>query len=222
MFSSILNSNQGNLSVSLELICMATSLVLGLLIACVHMFTQKSSKNFIVSLAILPLIVQVIITMVNGNLGTSVAIVGAFSLIRFRSIPGSSRDLVSVFLAMAVGLATAMGYITFAITFTIIAVVALAILSKVEKEKNDEMYLKILIPEDLDYTKSFEDLFKQYLKNVEFEKAKTVNMGSMYEVTYRVNLLDINMQKQFIDEIRCRNGNLKVVLEKIPSCISEL
>lgn len=222
MLESILVEGTTTTSLVDCLICIGVAIILGGVISFTHKKTTKATPNFLLTLAVLPALVQVVILLINGNLGTSLAVAGAFSLIRFRSIPGSSRDLVSVFLAMAVGLATAMGYITFAITFTIIAVVALAILSKVEKEKNDEMYLKILIPEDLDYTKSFEDLFKQYLKNVEFEKAKTVNMGSMYEVTYRVNLLDINMQKQFIDEIRCRNGNLKVVLEKIPSCISEL
>lgn len=222
MFSSILNSNQGSLSVQAELICMATSLVLGMVIACTHMFTQKSSKNFIISLSILPLIVEVIITMVNGNLGTSVAIVGAFSLIRFRSIPGSSRELISVFLCMAVGLATAMGYITFALTFTIIAILALIILNKLGKENNKTMYLKITIPEDLDYTESFKDLFEKYLKNIEFEKAKTVNMGSMYELVYKIELIDVEKQKEFIDDIRCRNGNLKVVLEKIPQESIEL
>mgnify|MGYP004494917229 CR=1 FL=1 len=176
----------------------------------------------VISLSILPLIVEVIITMVNGNLGTSVAIVGAFSLIRFRSIPGSSRELISVFLCMAVGLATAMGYITFALTFTIIAILALIILNKLGKENNKTMYLKITIPEDLDYTESFKDLFEKYLKNIEFEKAKTVNMGSMYELVYKIELIDVEKQKEFIDDIRCRNGNLKVVLEKIPQESIEL
>lgn len=134
MFNSILNSTQGSLSIQSELICILTSLILGLVIGYTHMVTQKSNKNFIISIAILPLIVQVIITMVNGNLGTSVAIVGAFSLIRFRSIPGNSRELISVFLCMAVGLATATGYITFAITFTIIAVIVLIVLEKIPQE----------------------------------------------------------------------------------------
>lgn len=212
MFSSILNSNQGNLSVQAELICMLVALMLGVLIAVVHMFNQKSSKNFIISIAVLPLIVQVIITMVNGNLGTSVAIVGAFSLIRFRSIPGSSRELISVFLCMAVGLATAMGYLTFALTFTILVLATLIILNKLSKENEPIMHLKITIPEDLDYTEVFDDIFVKYLTDIDLEKTKTTNMGSMYELTYKIKMNKDKKQKEFIDELRCRNGNLKIVL----------
>ncbi len=218
MFNSILNSTQGSLSIQSELICILTSLILGLVIGYTHMVTQKSNKNFIISIAILPLIVQVIITMVNGNLGTSVAIVGAFSLIRFRSIPGNSRELISVFLCMAVGLATATGYITFAITFTIIAVIVLIVLGKMKfgNASEKEMYLKITIPEDLDYTQVFKEIFKKYAKSIDLIKSKTVNMGSMYELIYKIELQDLQQQKEFVDDIRCKNGNLKVVLEKIP------
>lgn len=222
MFDSILNSSQGSLSISSELICMATALVLGLIIAYTHKALTKGSKNFIISLAVLPLVVEVIITMVNGNLGTSVAIVGAFSLIRFRSAPGTSKELVSIFLAMAVGLATAMGYVTFAIAFTVIALIAIAILSKLNADNGKEMLLKVTVPEDLDYVDCFKDIFPKYAKKIEFIKSKTVNMGSMYEIVYNVELKDLNKQKHFIDEIRCRNGNLKVALEKMPENNIEL
>lgn len=221
MFESILSTNGGSLSIQSELICMATALILGLVVAYSHKILSKGSRNFIISLAVLPLLVEVIITMVNGNLGTSVAILGAFSLIRFRSAPGNAKELVSIFLAMAIGLATAMGYVTFAITFTLIAIIAIAILSKINTESKD-MLLKITIPEDLDYTDCFNDIFNKYAKKIEFVKSKTVNMGSMYEILYNLELVSINKQKEFIDQLRCRNGNLKIILEKMPENGTEL
>lgn len=221
MFESILNTNGGSLSIQSALICMATALILGLVVAYSHKILSKGSKNFIISLAVLPLLVEVIITMVNGNLGTSVAILGAFSLIRFRSAPGNAKELVSIFLAMAIGLATAMGYVTFAITFTLIAIIAIAILSKINIESKD-MLLKITVPEDLDYTNCFNDIFSKYSKKTEFIKSKTVNMGSMYEIIYNLELSNLSKQKEFIDELRCRNGNLKIILERMPENGMEL
>ena len=155
MFESIINSSvAGTLSITTALMCMGASLILGLIIAWVHSLSGRYSKNFIVTLAMLPLLVQVVMMMVNGNLGTGIAIVGAFSLIRFRSMPGTSRELVSVFFAMAVGLATGMGHLLFAVIFTLIAAIALLILTKTKYGEKHEsnVFLKIIVPEDLDYT----------------------------------------------------------------------
>ncbi len=224
MFESILNNAAGTLSIQSALICMITSIILGVIIAYVHMCTTKYSKNFLITLSVLPLIVQVVIMMVNGNLGTSVAVLGAFSLVRFRSIPGNSREIVSIFFAMAIGLAVGMGHIIFAIVITVMLTVVLIILSKSKfGEKNiQEQKLKILIPEDLNYIDIFNDIFEKYLELCNLTKVKTTNMGSMYELSYNVILKDEKQQKDFIDEIRCRNGNLNISLFKAESSECEL
>lgn len=210
MFESIFESSA--LSITDALICMVVALILGFVVALTHTLTKKYSKNFITVLVLLPLLVEVVIMMVNGNLGTSVAILGAFGLIRFRSMPGTSRELLSVFFSMAIGLALGMGHILFAVIFTLIISIMILVLSKSKfGETQNNQSLKIVIPEDLDYTNIFDDIFKKYTKSCEITKVKTTNLGSMYEITYDVVLNDINT-RDFIDEIRCRNGNLNVVL----------
>ena len=206
MFESILEYN--NLSIITSLICMISALILGGIVAFIH---RNSSKDFLVTLVTLPLIVQVVIIIVNGNLGTSVAILGAFSLIRFRSLQCNSKELLVIFLTMAIGLATGMGYILFAFIFTIIACLTILILDKVLVGKTIKQ-LKIVIPEDLDYEEVFEDIFKKYTNSVRLLKSKTINMGSLYELTYEINLKDKVKSKDFVDELRVRNGNLKIVL----------
>lgn len=212
MFNSILNSS---LTFESVFICMISSLVLGLIISLVHMQSERYSKNFIIVLALLPLLVQVVIMMVNGNLGTSVAILGAFSLIRFRSMPGTSRELLSIFFAMAIGLSTGMGQIIFAFVFTILTSIMILTFTKTKfgERKIKNKVLKIVVPEDLDYTTIFDDTLDNYTHNHLLIKSKTTNMGSLFELTYLVNLKDIN-EKEFMDEIRCKNGNLLVMLSQ--------
>ena len=211
MFNSIIENN--NLTITSALICMLVSIILGFIVSIVHSKCNRTSKNFMTTLVLLPLIVNVVIMMTSGNLGTSVAILGAFSLIRFRSAPGNSRELLSVFLSMAIGLATGMGHVLFAMTFTVISIILIIILYKSNYgNQNKIKNLKIIIPEDLDYETIFDDIFKKYTKNVELIKSKTINMGSLYELDYEVSLIDNIKEKEFIDEIRVRNGNLKIVL----------
>ena len=217
MFYSILESNSGTLSISTALICMGAALIFGIIIALVHMYSTKCSKNFAITIAVLPLLVQVVIMMVNGNLGTSIAILGSFSLIRFRSMQGNSRELVSIFFAMAIGLAVGMGHIMYAFVFTLITSLALIILQKSNfgMKKNNEKSLKITIPENLDYTNIFDDIFDKYTNNIELNKVKTTNMGSMFELSYNISLKNNINEKDFIDEIRTRNGNLTVNLGRV-------
>lgn len=224
MFESILSDTAGTLSISTSLICMAVSIILGLVIACVHMYTSKFSKNFIISLAILPALVQVVIMMVNGNLGTSVAILGAFGLVRFRSIPGTAKEIVSVFFAMAIGLATGMGHIAFAIYVTLIVSLLVIAMSKTKflDKKEEERKLKVIIPENLDYTEVFDDILSEYTKTYSIEKVKTINMGSMYEITYNIVLLKEKNEKELLDKIRIRNGNLTVSLCRAEEGLIEL
>lgn len=206
MFNSILDAN--NLSIVSSLICMISALILGGIVALIH---RKSSKDFLITLVILPLIVQVVIIMVNGNLGTSVAILGAFSLIRFRSLQCNSKELLVIFLTMAIGLATGMGYILFAIVFTVLACLMIFILNKLFIGKTTKL-LKIVVPEDLDYEDVFDDILNKYSTSYDLIKSKTINMGSLYELTYELSLKNNIKQKEFIDELRIRNGNLKIVL----------
>lgn len=216
MFGSILSATstiEGGLSIQSAMICTVVSILLGLGIAFIYMLQGGKSKNFSISVAILPLVIQVVIMMVNGNLGTGVAVAGAFSLVRFRSVPGNSKEICFVFFAMAIGLATGMGFIAFAVCMAVIIGVLLLILSKTkfgEIEENDKL-LKVTIPENLDYTGIFDDLFERFTSGVSLEKVKTVNLGSMYELNYKITLKDNKMEKALIDEIRCRNGNLTIV-----------
>ena len=213
MLESILNSTT-ELSIESLLICSIVSIILGLVISIVHSYTSKYTKNFLITLAVLPVLVQSIILMVSGNLGTSVAIVGAFGLVRFRSLPGTSKEILSVFFAMTIGLATGMGQLVFATIITILVSILLIALSKSRfgSKKSSVKLLKVTMPDNLDYTEVFDDIFNSYVKNYTVESVKTVNLGSLFEIIYLIDLKkDIN-EKKFIDEIRCRNGNLKIIL----------
>ncbi len=213
MFESIFSDTLTLESVLLSII---VSLILGLFVAYIHMRTTKYTKNFIITLSILPLLVQIVMMMVNGNLGTSVAVLGAFSLIRFRSIPGNSREITSIFFAMAIGLATGMGQLILAIMLTIIIGFVLFILSKSKfgEQKISDQVLKITIPETLDYNNVFNDIFNEYLEEYKLFQVKTTSMGSLYELSYKVSLKDDLCSKKLMDDIRVRNGNLKIVLER--------
>lgn len=224
MFESILSDVTGTLSVTSSILCMVTAIALGLVIAVVHMVTSKYSKNFVISLAILPALVQVVIMMVNGNLGTSVAVLGAFSLIRFRSLPGNAKEITSVFFAMAIGLALGMGHIFFAVYITLIISAIILILSKTKfgNIREQEAKLKIVIPEEMDYTTVFNDIMDEYTKKYNIEKVKTINMGSMYELIYNIVLDKEKNEKEFIDKLRVRNGNLNISIMRLEEGVSEL
>lgn len=210
MLKSILGSD---ITLSSFLICTAVSLVLGICTALISMFRSKCSQSFALALAVLPATVQMVIMLVNGNIGAGVAVAGAFSLVRFRSAPGSARKIASIFIAMAIGLATGMGYVAIAaIFFAVLAAVTLLLTCLGFGEGNSaERVLKITIPEDLDYDGLFDDIFKTYLKSSSLERVKTSNMGTLYELRYRITLKGDTVPKEFIDELRCRNGNLNIV-----------
>lgn len=196
------------------LLCCVASIVLGAAVAGIYMFRHTYSKNFVVTLALLPLIVQMVITLVNGNLGAGIAVMGVFNLVRFRSIPGSAKDIGSVFLAMAVGLATGMGFIGLAVLFTVIvAIVNIAyVLSPFGKPREPEKTLCVTIPEDLEFDGVFDDVLGRYANEYELVEVRTTNMGSLFQLQYNLRLREPGLEKRFIDEIRTRNGNLKVSL----------
>ena len=194
-----------------------------MIIALVYMIHSTYTKSFVISLVLLPALIGVIIMMVNGNLGTSVAVLGAFSLVRFRSVPGSSKEITSIVFAMAVGLATGMGYVTFAGLITVLVSVVLFLLSRTPfGETRSARELRVLIPEDLDYTAVFEDIFAQYTRTHQLHKIKTTNLGSMFDLYYHITLKDPAQEKALIDALRCRNGNLTIVCNHSGSSREEL
>ncbi|MBQ9019775.1 DUF4956 domain-containing protein [Candidatus Saccharibacteria bacterium] len=207
MFNSIIN---GGITIENFAACLGVAFVLGLIVALTHMKTTHSNRNFIMTLSILPVLVTTVILMVNGNLGTGVAVMGAFSLVRFRSIPGNSRAILSVFFAMAIGLAVGTGYIAFAAVFTVAVAIITFILHLINFGAGSlqEKKLTLLVPEDLDYTSAFDRTFDKYLNGYTLEKAKTTNLGSLFELTYRINLKKGINEKEFIDHLRTKNGNL--------------
>jgi uncharacterized membrane protein YhiD involved in acid resistance len=229
MFDSIINlatatSTGSSLTIQSALICTSVSIVLGFIIAIAYMVKTEYTKSYIVTLVLLPVLTQVVIMMVNGNLGTGIAVMGAFSLVRFRSIPGGAKQILGIFFAMSIGLATGMGYITFAIAMTVIIALVMIILniSSFGSKKNKTSNLKIVIPEDVDYSNIFDDLFDTYTRFSELTRVKTTNMGTMYELNYNVILKEDGKMKELIDDIRSRNGNLTVVFSRLPENIEEL
>ena len=193
-------------------LCSAVSLLLGILISFTFCFKQRKSRGFILALMILPIMVQVVIMMVNGNVGTGVAVMGAFSLVRFRSMPGNAMDICGIFLAMAVGLATGTDKLVLAAVFTVIVCAVVFVFNFVPfgKIASTVKELHVTIPESLDYNEIFDDIFKKYTSHSELTAVKTTGMGSLYKLTYEITLKDVKDEKQMIDEIRVRNGNLNV------------
>ncbi len=219
LFSSVLESadttsSAAYISSSGFVIATIASIVLGAVIACIYMFKHSYSKNFVITLALLPVMVQVVILLVNGNLGAGIAVMGVFNLVRFRSVPGSAKDIGSVFLAMAVGLATGMGYIGLAVVLTIVVAIfnIVYVCTSFGEQKSPSKTLKITVPEDLDFEGVFEDAISKYSNDFELISVQTTNMGSLYLLEYRVRLSETGHEKEMLDNIRCLNGNLKVVL----------
>ena len=208
---------QPSMTVQSFLICTAASVVLGLLSALVCRYKNRTSQSFLITIAVLPAIVQTVIILVNGNIGAGVAVAGAFSLVRFRSAQGSAREITAIFMVMAIGIATGMGYVYLA--FILFAVVALFQLAMVAfnfgGHDEAERTLKITIPEDLDYEGIFDDIFAEYTKSAKLESVKTTNLGTLYELRYTVTLKQDQVPKAFMDELRTRNGNLNIVCGRL-------
>ena len=224
MFTSILTGVEGSLTVQNAVLCTAVSLLLGILISAAYGIQGTCSKNFMVTLVLLPVLVQMIIMLVNGNLGTSVAVLGAFSLVRFRSVPGSSKEMVVIFFAMAAGLATGMGFLSFAVLMTAIIGGVFLLLEKTRfgESKRERKDLRVTIAEHLDYTEIFDDIFRQYTDQCDLQRVKTTNLGSMYELEYHIVLKDLRREKEMLDAIRCRNGNLTVICGRRAAIQEEL
>lgn len=225
MFNSVFPADMTAFTLQQFLICVGVSMGLGLLVAFVHTVRNVYTKSFIVTLAVLPVLVQTVIMLVNGNLGTGMAVLGAFSLVRFRSVAGGSREITSIFWSMAIGLATGMGYAVYIVFLSVLVSLFLLGLygtNFANQPKSGERELKVTIPEDLDYPELFDDLFKQYTHAAQLTSVRTTTMGSLYELRYLLLLKDQKTEKALIDAVRVRNGNLPVVLGKVTTNKDEL
>ena len=212
------------ISVTDFLLCLGCALVIGLILAWVHSRLGRCTRSFIVTLALLPAVVCVVIMMVNGNVGAGVAVAGAFSLVRFRSVPGTAREITMLFLAMGAGLMAGMGYLGFALVFTVIMALMVLGWNSLRLRDNSALYktLTITIPEDLNYTDVFEPLLAEYARDVELVRVKTTNMGSLFRLTYNLTLKESGKEKELIDKLRCRNGNLEISVSRQETTAMEL
>ena len=214
------------ISVGDFLLCMGCALVIGLVLAAAYMYRTRYTKSFVVTLALLPAVVCVVIMMVNGNVGTGVAVAGAFSLVRFRSVPGTAKEISMLFVAMGVGLVAGMGYLGYAVLFALVMCAFVLVYNRLDlgTKKNAALYktLTITIPEELGYSDVFDGIFREYTRNFELVRVKTVNMGSLYRLTYDLTLKDAAREKEMIDQLRCRNGNLEIAVSRQDTTVTEL
>ncbi len=208
------------------LLCLGMALVLGLVMAFAYMYRTRYTKSFVVTLALLPAVVCIVIMLVNGNVGTGVAVAGAFSLVRFRSVPGTAKEICTLFLAMGAGLICGMGYLGFAVLFTVIMCIVFTLYNRLDfgAKRNAATFktITIMMPEDLDYSEVFDDVFKEYTVQYDLVRVKTTNMGSLFKLTYNIILKNPEKEKKMLDVLRQRNGNLEITVSKQETAVSEL
>ena len=222
MFDLIGAVSNGTFNIKNYFIGIAVALVRGLIVAFAASRRNKISASFCASLILLPAIVATVIIMVSGNIGTGIAVAGAFSLIRFRSVPGRASDITFIFLSMTAGITCAAGYLGVAVLFSVLVsavAIALAYLKPVHK---NELELKITVPENLAYVSAFDEVFKEYTTATRLIKVKTINMGSLYKLDYIITVKDKNKSREFIDALRCINGNLEINLSEAAERTEEL
>ena len=204
--------------------CIAFALIAGFMISAMYMYRNDHSSSLALTIALLPSIVCVVIMVVSGDIGAGIAVAGAFSLVRFRSAPGTAKEIIVIFLSMAVGLLIGMGFVAYALIFA--AVICLVIMAcntlrfgQRDRDKAEKV-VRITVPEDLDYTSEIDTLLAEYTTSCELAKVKSVNMGSMFDLTYNVTLKDPSKQKELIDSIRVRNGNLEVAVMRRDTAVN--
>lgn len=211
-------STQNVILVSQFILCIMVSLGIGAFLAWIYTYKGRYTSSFVITLAMLPAVVCMVIMMVNGNVGAGVAVAGAFSLVRFRSVPGTAKEIGTIFLAMASGLIAGMGYLGFAVLFTLIMGLVMLVMNMAgigtHQKESGEKTLRITIPEDINYGDAFDEVFEKYTSDCKSVSVKTTNMGSLYKLTYHITLKDVKDEKAFIDELRCRNGNLEISMSK--------
>ena len=215
LFASIITAGAG-LTLKSYLVALGTSLLCGLIVLLATSFKNNVTKSFAVTVLLLPAIVQTVIMMVNGNVGTGIAVAGAFSLVRFRSVPGKAREIAAIFLSMTAGLACAAGYVGLALLFTAVISAVMLIFALIPIKREREYELHVTVPESLNFDGAFDPIFKEYARSTRLVKTKTSSMGSLYKLTYILDLKDCSRSKEMIDKIRERNGNLEISLCTAP------
>ncbi len=209
IFGSIIGTS---FSLAAFLTCLAAALICGVITCFAASYRTNATKSYRTSLILIPMIVTTVILMVNGSIGTGIAVAGTFSLVKFRSIPGDAKQIVSIFLAVASGLACACGYVALAVLFTLIVAAVMCLIAKVPMADDRMLMLQVLVPENLNYMTDFNDLFEKYTKKHGLSKVRTTQMGSLYKLCYGIEMKDGSKIKEFMDDIRCRNGNLEVMI----------
>ena len=227
IFGGIFDTEMTNvIALSDFLLCVGCALIIGFILSMAYMYGTRYTTSFVVTLAVLSAIVCVVIMMVNGNVGAGVVVAGAFSLVRFRSVPGSAKEIGAIFLAMGTGLVAGMGDLGYALLVSVLlgGITLLYYRLDFGNGKKKALYktLHITIPEDLDYTEVFDGILKQYTQTCDLVQVKTTNMGSLFKLTYNLTLCDMNKEKELIDSLRCRNGNLEITVSKQETIIGEL
>ena len=221
IFEAADSTSTANAGIGLEtadiLISLGVALALGMYLSLVYIFSdakKKYSQHFVFTLVILPVCVAAVIMLIGSDIAKAISLGGVFALVRFRSVPGNSKDIVNVFFAMATGLACGVGYILFAVVFCVSIGAVYFLLNRFgyAVKKTQTKQLTITIPENLNYQGAFDDLFEEYTKSAMLEKVKTTNLGTLYELTYAVELKEDVNEKLLIDSLRCRNGNLNISL----------
>ena len=221
IFNSVIAST--GITPAVFIILVLISLGLGGILALIHTYKNDYTKSFVMTLAILPAVVAVVILMVNGNIGAGVAVAGAFSLVRFRSAPGTAREIGAIFAAMSTGLIMGMGYIGYAVLFTALIGIAMLVFAKLSlgEKKSSRRILKITIPESLDYSDVFDDILKTYTKSYKLNQVKTSNMGSLFKLSYDIIMAEDSSEKEFIDKLRTRNGNLEISVSEYQTPVTD-
>jgi hypothetical protein len=214
MLDSLTSASAGDITFASYLLCVGCALLCGLIVACASSLRTGAGKSLFLSETLLPPIVATVIIIVNGSIGTGIAVAGAFSLIRFRSAPGKARDMAALFLSMAAGIVCASGYLGIALLFTVAVSAVILLFSYIRFGAELDMDLRITVPESLGFADAFTDIFSRYTSSWRLVTVKTSNMGSMYRLQYRVRLRDRASTQAFIDEIRTRNANLEVSLSE--------
>lgn len=227
MFQGIFDTETASaITLSDFLLCVGCALMIGLFLAGTYMYGARYTKSFVATLALLPAVVCVVIMMVNGNVGAGVAVTGAFSLVRFRSVPGSAKEIGAIFLAMGTGLVVGMGYLGYACLVAVLLGSVMLLYNRLDfgAGKKSALYktLHVTIPEDLDYTGVFDQILKEYAKEWELVQVKTTNMGSLFKLTYNLTLQSAGQEKALINALRCRNGNLEITVSRQETIAGEL
>lgn len=217
---------QQSLHLTEFLLCLGVSLAIGMFLALIYTYKNHYTQSFVITLALIPAIVCAVILLVNGNIGAGVAVAGAFNLVRFRSVPGSAKEICAIFLAMGAGLTAGMGYLGYALLFSLILGLGSLIYTQIglrfSKSAEKKKTLHITIPENLDYPQVFDEILNLYASEWKMLSVKTTNMGSLFKLTYHITLKDLKEEKKFMDELRCRNGNLEITISRQEAAPCEL